>query len=339
MSPLLEALDDGALDALIAREPKNIAALSERGDRAARGGDHRAAVAFFNAALGAASELARAGPLAAHLRAPIERAQRGVQEGHQIFHRQLEDRLAAAGFPAGRRPPGFQHSLELMLGQRQLQQSTIQRPGQYFYPGLPNRRYYEASEFPWAKAVEQAAPAIRAELDAYLAQGEGAFRPYLVSNPERPPSDFHGLRDNPAWSTLYLFEKGQPVAGIAERFPDTMAAMDQVDLARMSVRAPSILFSRLGPGATIPPHHGAINARLICHLPLVVPPGCGFRVGGEGRQWEEGKLLIFDDSVLHEAWNSSGEDRIILIFDCWRPEVPEPDRRAIAAMFEAIDAS
>ena len=41
--------------------------------------------------------------------------------------------------------------------------------------------------------------------------------------------------------------------------------------------------------------------------------------------------------MLHEAWNNSGEDRIILIFDCWRPEVPAEDRRAIAAMFEAID--
>lgn len=337
MSALLIDVDDNALDALIAREPKNVAALVERGDRKARTGDHRAAVAFFKAALTAASEQAQAGPLPANLRQSIERAQRGLQEGHQAFHAHLETSLAAAGFPQGQRPEGFQHSLELMLGQRQIQTMGIQQPGQYFYPGLPQRRYYEAAEFSWAAAVEEAALAIRAELDRYLASGANAFRPYLVSNPERPPSDFHGLRDNPAWSTLYLWEQGKKVDGITDLFPETMAAMDKVDLARISIRAPSILFSRLGPGATIPPHHGAINARLICHLPLVVPPGCGFRVGGESREWQEGKLLIFDDSVLHEAWNKSAEDRIILIFDCWRPEVPSEDRRAISAMFEAID--
>lgn len=330
-------MTDEELQQLIEAEPSNVAALVERGSRSAAAGDHRAAVAFFKAALAAAAEQARKGPLPSALQQPIARAQQGVAEGHAAFLRQLEDHLERAGFPEGQRPERFQHSLDLMLGRRQPTGSSIQQPFQYFYPDLPQRRYYEASEFPWSRTVEAAVPAIRAELMAYLAEGSPSFRPYIVSNPDRPPSDFHGLRDNPAWSTLYLFEQGREVAGITERFPATMAAMAAVDLARISVRAPSILFSRLAGGATIPPHHGAINARLICHLPLIVPPGCGFRVGGEMREWEVGKLLVFDDSVLHEAWNNSDEDRIILIFDCWRPEVPAEDRRAIAAMFEAID--
>jgi aspartyl/asparaginyl beta-hydroxylase (cupin superfamily) len=81
-----------------------------------------------------------------------------------------------------------------------------------------------------------------------------------------------------------------------------------------------------------------INARLICHLPLIVPPGCGFRVGNEVRAWEPGKLLIFDDTIEHEAWNDSGEDRILLIFDVWRPELTLEERRAVTAVFEAIDS-
>ena len=74
-----------------------------------------------------------------------------------------------------------------------------------------------------------------------------------------------------------------------------------------------------------------------CHLPLVVPPHCGFRVGNEVRAWEVGKLLIFDDTIEHEAWNNSAEDRIVLIFDIWRPELTEDERRAVTAIFEAID--
>jgi aspartyl/asparaginyl beta-hydroxylase (cupin superfamily) len=81
-----------------------------------------------------------------------------------------------------------------------------------------------------------------------------------------------------------------------------------------------------------------LNARLICHVPLIVPEGCGFRVGNETRRWEVGKALIFDDTIEHEAWNDSKEDRLLLIFDIWRPELSEVERKAVTAMFEAVDA-
>jgi aspartyl/asparaginyl beta-hydroxylase (cupin superfamily) len=57
------------------------------------------------------------------------------------------------------------------------------------------------------------------------------------------------------------------------------------------------------------------------------------------REWQVGKLMIFDDTIEHEAWNDSDEDRILLIFDIWRPELDEPERAAVTAMFEAIDAA
>jgi aspartyl/asparaginyl beta-hydroxylase (cupin superfamily) len=69
-----------------------------------------------------------------------------------------------------------------------------------------------------------------------------------------------------------------------------------------------------------------------------VPQPSGFRVGNETRAWEAGKLLVFDDSIEHEAWNDSAEDRVVLIFDIWRPELSEADRRAVTAIFAAVDA-
>jgi aspartyl/asparaginyl beta-hydroxylase (cupin superfamily) len=76
------------------------------------------------------------------------------------------------------------------------------------------------------------------------------------------------------------------------------------------------------------------NTRLICHLPLIIPPKCGFRVGNDVREWEEGKLIIFDDSIEHEAWNESDQDRVVLIFDIWRPEISEGERKEIEAFFK-----
>jgi aspartyl/asparaginyl beta-hydroxylase (cupin superfamily) len=91
-------------------------------------------------------------------------------------------------------------------------------------------------------------------------------------------------------------------------------------------------------GARIPPHHGFVNTRLICHLPLVVPEGCELRVGGEMRAWREGEALIFDDTIEHEAWNRSAETRVVLLFDIWRPELSEEERGLVTAMFNAVDS-
>lgn len=321
------------VDTLLARDPKDLDALIRKGDFRTEAGDDRAAVAFYTRALGLAATM---GPLPLSLKPAIERAQAGVARAQGQFERHLENALADAGFAAGRRPPRFQDSLDLLTGRRQAK-LQLQRPTSYYFPGLPQRRYYERSEFSWAAEVEAAAPAMREELLAFHEQGGEGFSPYIVTDPSRPRTDFHGLTDNPAWSTLYLWEKGAAVEEAVRRFPRTFAAVKDLDMPHIGARAPSILFSRLQPGARIPPHTGVMNARLICHLPLIVPPGCGFRVGGETRRWHEGELLIFDDTVEHEAWNDSNQDRIILIFDVWRPEVTPEERRAITAMFAAID--
>jgi aspartyl/asparaginyl beta-hydroxylase (cupin superfamily) len=94
-----------------------------------------------------------------------------------------------------------------------------------------------------------------------------------------------------------------------------------------------VMFSLLAPGARIMPHTGMFNTRLVCHLPLIVPPDCGFRVGNAVREWEEGRLMVFDDSIEHEAWNDSDRDRVVLIFDIWRPDLTARERGELAALF------
>lgn len=326
--------NEEAIDRLLAREPHNISALVQKGDLRAESGDDRAAAAFYKAALLAAGQ---AGPLPMSLKPAIERAQAGMARAAAGFEKYLEDKLTVAGLGPGDRPSRFQHSLDLMLG-RQQADLQLQRPTSFFFPGLPQRPYYERSEFGWAAAVEGAAGAMLLELQAFQQTSGDRFAPYMVSDPTRPRGDFHGLVDNPEWSTLYIWEKGGPVADVADLFPNTLRAVQRVDLPHITVRAPSILFSRLSAGARIPSHHGMLNARLICHLPLIVPPGCGFRVGGETREWRPGELLIFDDSVEHEAWNDGTGERTILIFDIWRPELNQEERAAVTAMFEAVDS-
>ncbi|MCA0393593.1 MAG: aspartyl/asparaginyl beta-hydroxylase domain-containing protein [Proteobacteria bacterium] len=321
------------IDRVLADNPQDVRALVGKADLRSLAGDDRIAVRFYKAALRAA---AASMPLSRSLRPAIERAQAQLAQASAAFERQLENTLAHAGFPAEARPARFQHSIDILTGRRQAR-IELQRPGGYFYPDLPQRRYYERSELPWTRTVEAATDVIRDEILGWLHSGEDHFSPYMASDPMRPRQDAHGLTDNPEWSTLYLWQNGKPVGEHICHCPRTFEIISRLDVPHITTRAPAILFSRLSPGARIPPHTGFLNTRLICHLPLVVPPDCGFRVGGETRRWVEGELLVFDDTVEHEAWNDSDQDRILLIFDVWRPELDETERKAIVALFEAVD--
>jgi aspartyl/asparaginyl beta-hydroxylase (cupin superfamily) len=92
---------------------------------------------------------------------------------------------------------------------------------------------------------------------------------------------------------------------------------------------PNAMFSLLAPHTTIPAHVGVNNSRLVCHLPLVVPEGCWFRVGAETRFWERGSAFLFDDTIEHEAANPSDQLRVVFIFDVWNPALSGIERSAI----------
>lgn len=95
------------------------------------------------------------------------------------------------------------------------------------------------------------------------------------------------------------------------------------------------MFSVLAPHTHIPPHHGETNARLVVHLPLIVPEKCTYRVGFEHRRWAVGETLIFDDSIEHEARNDSDELRVVLIFDVWNPLLSPGDRDMVKRLSAA----
>lgn len=324
--------DEKAIDQLIATDPSNVSALIRKADLRSSAGDEKAATGFYMAALKAAAQKrspeASAGDLA--------RAEAACQRSFRRFEDYLEDSLTRAGFGPNQRPQRFQESIDILMGRRSAV-SEIQQPRTFFYPGLPQRRFYERHEFQWAAELEKQTDVIRQEV-LELVKDEGRFLPYLVNDPSRPPYDHHGMVDNPDWSTVELWQKGAPVAENVARCPRTMAALEKIDLVYMPNRAPCIMFSKLKAGASIPLHSGLLNIRLVCHLALVIPDNCVFRVGGEARQWHEGEIMVFDDSVIHEAANNSDKDRIVLIFEFWRPELNLDERRALTAVFEAIDS-
>jgi aspartate beta-hydroxylase len=319
-----------AIEGALARNPRDVAALIGKADHLAAGGDMRGASAFYLQAVRVASTV----PIAAELRGEVARAQAACDAIASRIEATLREELALHGLDDGKTSRRFRESLDILFGHRQ---PYVQQPQYYFFPGLPQIQFFDRESFPWLAAVEAATPAIRSELQAVM-RDPNALQPYVTSDPSRPRSGQAGMADNPDWSAFYLWKNGAPVAGNAERCPKTLEALDAVPFPRVRGRMPSVLFSVLRPGAHIPAHNGFINTRLICHLPLVVPDGCSFRVGNETRTWVEGKAWVFDDTIEHEAWNRSAETRVVLLFEVWRPELTQRERAMVTAMFEAIDA-
>jgi aspartate beta-hydroxylase len=268
------------------------------------------------------------------LRRELARARSMCDEYAAQFESFLRQRLIPKGLNSPESSERFRQSFDILLGKKQI---YFQQPRSYYFPELPQVQFYDKRHFPWVPQVEAATAVIRAEL-LELLQESSLFRPYFESDPRRPGKDESGMQDNPDWSAFYLWRDGEEVPENAARCPKTLAALSGVPHTKVHGRSPSILFSMLRPGARIPPHTGLVNTRLICHLPLLVPPDCGLRVGNETRVPVEGKIWMFDDTMEHEAWNLSDRPRVILLFEVWRPELTNEERELVGTIFEAIDA-
>ena len=326
-----EGLDDRdhvmvALDQVLAADQNNPFALLMKGDMFARSGDDRASVSFYRMGLRRALELQQ---LPGDLPQRIQRAEAAVAAAEARFDGQLQKTLAERGIDQV--PARFAEALRIASGKQQV---YLQEPTSFYFPGLPQIPWYSNDMFPWVAELEAAVPQMRAEIEQALLDEQG-LEPYVQEEAKRA-SRGHSLLNDARWSAFHLFRDGERVEENARRCPLIIRLLELLPIPRIKHRSPMALISILKPGTHIPPHHGMINTRLICHIPLVVPPGCRLRVGAETREVIEGKTMIFDDSFEHEAWNDGDAVRAVLLFEIWRPEIDEEEKVALTAMFEAV---
>jgi aspartyl/asparaginyl beta-hydroxylase (cupin superfamily) len=326
--------DEAEAERLLRANRSDAQALAAKADHRFLAGDHKGASAFYNA-------VTRLPASAGVDQALVRRCTEMVAWIGQLFRQHLLSTLDAKGFTRAHRHPRFQASLDMMLGDRARSlafEQFPQTPLVYYYPDLPYVQFANRYDFAWADALEAQFSVMQEEALALLVD-HADFRPYVRAESQRPQGDIHGMLENPDWSTFFLWENGGPVDDHVARCPALFkAVMHDVPLCHIAPRAPSVMLSLLRPGAHIPPHTGMLNPRFICHLPLVVPENCGFRVGNQTVEWEEGRVLLFDDTVQHEAWNRSEHNRLVLIFDIWRPELSTDEQAQITCLFEAVDS-
>lgn len=248
---------------------------------------------------------------------------------HEYLREQLADRLAGLSGLARQR---WEEATSILAGVTAPYPSVS---NQLAAPRLPAIPFYDPAEFDWVEGLEAETDAIRGELEAAQSSLKGSFAPYIAYRPGDPVNQWAELNHSDRWSHLSLWRSGEAQAETLAACPKTKAALEKVDMADIGGLCPNVMFSALAPHTEIPPHHGETNARLVVHLPLIVPDGCSYRVGFEERKWEVGKVLIFDDTIEHTARNDSDELRVVLIFDVWNPLLSIEERQVVRELAQA----
>jgi aspartate beta-hydroxylase len=265
-------------------------------------------------------------PRVEHAVSAVRRAQRA------LFHQILEPLAKRYGRSSLERVFA---ATRIYVGEQQpVYADSRQRPTFFYVPDLRPSAYFDRRLFSWITEYEQHYGEIKRELEMLLPSARGSERVFDSEALEN--ENLRGYDATPSWTGYYFYRHGERREDNCAACPATAAALDAIALIRIRDHGPEVLHSVFTPGTHLLPHRGVTNARAVSHLPLIVPADCALRVGGEERQWREGRTLVFDDTYEHEAWNRSRQVRVVLIADVWNPYLTEVERAAIDDVITAI---
>lgn len=171
------------------------------------------------------------------------------------------------------------------------------------------------------KTLERNWRIIRDEAQSVMDKTTGLFVP-----------EEENLREKGEWGQFTLWQQGKKAGEACRSVPKTCGLLERYPEATGCKRG-QIKFSVMQPGTHVWPHTGPTNCRLRMHLGLVIPKtGCKIRCTNDTRAWEEGKVLIFDDSFEHEVWQDADSYRLIFIVDVWHPELTQYQRQTLSSI-------
>jgi aspartyl/asparaginyl beta-hydroxylase (cupin superfamily) len=322
-----------ALEGALAVDQTDLLALIRMAELHERLGEAAPAATRWSAVLALSSGINDPSPEFAEILGHAKRyAGEQQQKLADAIQKALADELAGASARDRRR---MQRAADAWLGRRPIYTNHCEG---LQYPFLPADEFFDSEHFPWLGELEAATATILNELEAILADPKAELTPYISLPPGVPASKWSGLDKSLDWGAFHLWKEGERFDEACARAPRTAALMESLPICHIRGRAPNVFFSILKAGSHIPAHTGVTNVRSVVHLPLIVPEGCEFRVGGETRSWVQGRAFAFDDTIEHEAWNRSAADRAVLIIDVWNPYLSDHERAMICGLYEAADA-
>ncbi|HWY73320.1 MAG TPA: aspartyl/asparaginyl beta-hydroxylase domain-containing protein [Burkholderiaceae bacterium] len=117
------------------------------------------------------------------------------------------------------------------------------------------------------------------------------------------------------WKRFYLKWYGEDLPSAQRMCPRTAELLNAVP----SVKA--AMFASLPPGARLVRHRDPYAGSLRYHLGLITPNSeqCYIVVDGERYFWRDGEAMMFDETYIHHAENTTQMPRVILFCDVERP--------------------
>ncbi|XP_077022967.1 aspartyl/asparaginyl beta-hydroxylase isoform X4 [Tamandua tetradactyla] len=249
-----------------------------------------------------------------YLKEGIESGDPGTDDGRFYFH--LGDAMQRAGNKEAYK--------WYELGHKRGHFASVWQRSLYNVNGLKAQPWWTTKETGYTdlvKSLERNWKLIRDEGLAVMDKTKGLFLP-----------EDENLREKGDWSQFTLWQQGRKNENACKGAPKTCALLETFP-ETTGCRRGQIKYSVMHPGTHVWPHTGPTNCRLRMHLGLVIPKeGCRIRCANETRTWEEGKVLIFDDSFEHEVWQDASSFRLIFIVDVWHPELTPQQRRTLPAI-------
>ncbi|XP_054972565.2 aspartyl/asparaginyl beta-hydroxylase isoform X8 [Pan paniscus] len=249
-----------------------------------------------------------------YLKEGIESGDPGTDDGRFYFH--LGDAMQRVGNKEAYK--------WYELGHKRGHFASVWQRSLYNVNGLKAQPWWTPKETGYTelvKSLERNWKFIRDEGLAVMDKAKGLFLP-----------EDENLRERGDWSQFTLWQQGRRNENACKGAPKTCTLLEKFP-ETTGCRRGQIKYSIMHPGTHVWPHTGPTNCRLRMHLGLVIPKeGCKIRCANETKTWEEGKVLIFDDSFEHEVWQDASSFRLIFIVDVWHPELTPQQRRSLPAI-------
>ena len=117
------------------------------------------------------------------------------------------------------------------------------------------------------------------------------------------------------WKRFYLKWYGESHPSAMKLCPRTTELLQGIGAVKAA------MFATLPPGAKLVRHRDPYAGSYRYHLGLDTPndDGCYIDVDGQKYSWRDGEAVVFDETYIHYAANTTEHNRIILFCDVERP--------------------
>ena len=178
----------------------------------------------------------------------------------------------------------------------------------------PDRAVFETDTLLWARRLREQRHIFREEYEHYVKTHR--LPQYHLSM---------GEDSAPEWDAVWLSVHGIWLSACSH-FPLSTTFLRSLPNVR------SAMFSRLNAGGVIPPHHGLTRITTRYQLHLIIPPvapheklvivvknsnGTVFEHAYDGDDLD----VLWDDTFLHSAINTTPHDRVVLVLDVERVDI------------------